>query len=178
MVAKTDKQIRWDVYFRGIAEAVSANSQCHSRHIGAIIVNEKSIISTGYNGPPVGVPICHERQWKDQMIINKMNTMGVKITGDHACPRYRFGFESGQGLEYCVAGHAERNAIVQAAKNGIMTKGTTMYMTCAIPCKDCLIEIINSGIVECVVASYEFYDEASKYLVEQSSLIIRPYTPN
>lgn len=167
--------IRWDGYFLNVAKAVGSNSKCHSRKIGAIIVKDKAIISTGYNGPPAGVPICYERQWKDTMVIDKMLEMDLKVTKDHICPRHMFGFKSGEGLQYCIAGHAERNAIIQAAKNGISTLSTTMYMDCPIPCKDCLIEIINAGIAEAVVTSMDFYDEASKYLLEQSNLLVRPY---
>ena len=151
---------QWDEYFFEICIAVAKNSKCLSRKIGAIIVRDKTIISTGKNGPPKGVPHCDE------------------ATGYCECPRRRAGYKSGEGLEYCPAGHAERNAIVNAARVGISIDGATMYMTCSIPCKDCLIEIINSGIQEIVVTGFTFYDNLSMWLLSESDLKVRDYEGN
>jgi dCMP deaminase len=87
------------------------------------------------------------------------------------------GYKSGEGLDLCVAGHAERNALINAARNGIAVKGTTIYMNCPIPCKDCLIEIINAGISEIVVTEQSFYDETSKYILDNltTNLIVRTF---
>jgi dCMP deaminase len=130
---KRDKE--WDLYFLRIAKAVGENSKCLSRRIGAIIVRDKLILSSGYNGPPVGYIHCGEK-------IKKGETV--------QCPRRRLGYPSGQGLEICPAVHAERNTVLAAAKNGTATDGATLYCYCGFPCKDCLIEIINAGIKEIV----------------------------
>jgi len=116
-------------------------------------VKDKSIISTGYNGPPRGISHCE----------------GV------FCPRQLQGFKSGEGLHLCPATHAEANCIAQAAKNGISTAGSIMYVTCNVPCKNCLAVIINAGIEEVVCTSLDFYNELSSYLITQSDLIVRKY---
>jgi len=149
----------WDEYYYNLCNAVASNSKCLSRKIGAIIVKDKSIISTGYNGPPRGIPQCDTRS-------------GV----DGVCPRKKYGFASGEGLELCIAGHAERNAIVNAARHGIAVKGSIMYMSCPIPCSPCLVEIINSGIEEIVVTELSYYDKMAEYLIKESNLKVRKYT--
>ena len=164
---------KWKKYFLSVCNTVAANSSCLSRHIGAIIVRDKSIISTGYNGPPRGIPNCSDR-WEHALDINLFKLMS-QIKKDlplGVCPRKILGYGSGQGLELCVAGHAERNALINAAREGVSVKGATMYMSCNIPCKDCLIEIINAGIKKIVVAQISYYDETSKYLIAQSDLEI------
>lgn len=184
----------WDEYFYNICKVVASNSKCLSRKIGAAIVYDKTIISTGYNGPPRGVQTCDNRWLNDRSIrdyilkrtddqkflyiTKKSKLFEEELQGK--CPRYvpEMGFQSGQGLEWCVAGHAERNAIVNAARLGLHPlKGTKIYMTCGVPCTPCLIEIINAGIEEIIVTAYEnaFYDQSSKYLLEQSKIAIRTY---
>jgi len=91
------------------------------------------------------------------------------------CPRRGKNYESGEGLHLCPAGHAERNAIVQAARLGIKVKGASLYMNCPIPCKDCLIEIINAGIKEVVCEGGKLYDHLSGWLLVNSSLVVRKY---
>jgi len=173
--------MNWDEYYLAICKSVAKNSKCLSRKIGAIIVKDKSIISTGYNGPPSGVPHCGKRHNIDKEFFNFINGKGgnppfpkyeVELT---QCPRYYIGAKSGEMLHLCPAGHAERNAIVQAAKHGIAVNGCTIYMDCSIPCAPCLIEIINSGIKKVVCVSTDYYDGLSKYIVENSDLIVRTY---
>jgi len=149
----------WDEYYFNLCNAVASNSKCLARKIGAIIVKDKSIISTGYNGPPRGIPQCDNRSGAD----------GV-------CPRKALGYISGEGLELCIAGHAERNAIVNAARHGIAVKGSIMYMSCPIPCSPCLVEIINSGIEEIVCTKLSYYDMMGEYLIKNSELKIRTYS--
>lgn len=120
---------RWDKYFLHICEAVASKSACLSRQIGAIIVFENSVVSTGYNGPPRGFPHC-----------------------EGTCPRRAKGYHSGEGLHECPAGHAEANAISNAARLGTSTNGCTLYLNTNYPCKDCMTAIVNAGIDE-VVAS-------------------------
>ena len=179
---------RWDGWYFDLCEVVSKNSKCLSRHIGAIMVRDKAVISQGYNGPPRGVRTCDER-WKVDAEIRKAANFKHGDTSSVAfqsfydvylkekCPRYvpEFGFKSGEGLEWCVAGHAERNALINAARAGIATKGTIMYMDCQIPCTPCMVEIINSGVNEIVVTGFKFYDQSAEYLLKESGLKARVY---
>lgn len=152
----------WDDYFLSIATAVASNSKCMSRQIGAVLVNERSIVSTGYNGPPRGIPHCE--------IISR--SLGFE---EKNCPRRLLGYESGKGLHICPAGHAERNALINAARHGVATKDTSLYLTCGVPCKDCMIEIINAGVKEIVVTSLRTYDKLSKFLLVNSNIELRVY---
>ena len=141
-----------------------------SRKIGAILVRDKAVIAQGYNGPPRGVRTCDTRwlvdkslreaagfETKDQESDQEELQTLFKSKLEGVCPRYvpEMGFKSGQGLEWCVAGHAERNALINAARAGISTKGAKMYMDCGIPCTPCLVEIINAGIDEIIVTNKE-----------------------
>jgi len=100
-----------------------------SRRIGAILVKDKIIISTGYNGPPRGIPDCDKRWTVDPIFKNKYEKDIVKET-EGKCPRYAIGCKSGEQMEICVAAHAEENCILSAARLGTSVKGSTMYMTC------------------------------------------------
>jgi dCMP deaminase len=155
-----------------ICKTVATASKCLSRKIGAIIVRDKSIISTGYNGPPRGVCQCDQRWDLDLKDLKPGDdTKGI-------CPRKILGYASGQGLHLCNAGHAERNALINAAREGVSTKGCVMYMDCAIPCVPCLVEIINAGIVEVVCSSLTIYDERKSLthlLLDQGKLKVRTY---
>ena len=125
--------IAWDKYFLDIAEAVSKKSHCLSIQRGCVIVREKQILSTGYNGPPTGYIHCAD-------------------TSCGRCIRKNLGFTSGQGLEFCPASHAEANAIVQAARNGVKIEGSTIYCNFShIPCRECAKLIVNSGIKRIVL---------------------------
>ena len=150
------------------------------------VYQEKSV--QGYNGPPRDVIPCDERWAVDPTIRKAANFKHADTTTKAfesfydvylkgKCPRYisEMGFKSGEGLEWCVAGHAERNALINAARFGIATKGTKMYMDCGVPCTPCLVEIINAGIEEIIVTKYEFYDQSAEYLLEQSGLPCRVY---
>ncbi len=131
VLISTRKSQKWDDFFMMIADLVSTRSTCLSRHAGAVVVRDKQIISTGYNGASRGVENCIER--------------GV-------CMRREKGFKSGEGLEFCYAAHAEVNALLQAAKHGISTNDSTLYSTTA-PCSFCAREVINAGIVKVVYMS-------------------------
>jgi len=155
--------MKWDNYFMGIAHEVGKNSKCYSRKIGSILVKDKSIISTGYNGPPRGIPHCENRN----------------SNSEEVCPRQLMGYKSGEGLSFCISGHSESNCIVNAARMGICTKGTTLYCDCGIPCKDCMILLINAGISEIVYnkSKYKEYERyvtpTLKYLVKHCEINIR-----
>jgi dCMP deaminase len=169
-----DSQVEsWDEYFYNVSRQVARNSKCFSRRIGAVLVEDKSIISTGYNGPPRGAPRCDMRWKLDLEFAEKYKDKVEGKNLSRMCPRRVIGFQSGEGLNICVAGHAERNALINAARNGIKTKGTSLYMTCGIPCSPCLIEIINAGVKEIIVTSLRVYDNSSMYLLNQSDLGVR-----
>jgi dCMP deaminase len=163
----------WDEYFYNICRQIARNSKCLSRRIGAILVQDKSIVSTGYNGPPSGIPRCDNRWELDKEFATKYDGYRQDKVTKGICPRRIIGFNSGEGLGICPASHAEVNTIINAAKNGICTKGSTLYMSCGIPCSNCLKEIINAGIKEMVVLSLKTYDENSLYLLNNSDLGIR-----
>jgi dCMP deaminase len=140
-----------DRWLHGICQAVAANSKCLSRQIGALIVMDKTILISGYNGPPRGIPHCS----------------GEK------CPRQVKGFSSGQGLHLCPAAHAERNALIQAARHGVTVNGATVYLNSNVPCAECLKEIINAGIIEVVCQPGGLYDHMSGWLLDNSNLRVR-----
>jgi dCMP deaminase len=168
----------WDEWYLEVCNVVAQKSNCLSRQIGSVLVRDKSIISQGYNGPPRGIPHCNERYNLDPELANLLRQDG-KIPCDEdletKCPRYIAGFKTGEGLEWCVAGHSERNSIINAARNGISTKGCKLYMNCGIPCTPCLVEIINAGIEEIIVVKFEYYDISAEYVLKNSHLKYRMY---
>jgi len=149
----------WDEYYLGICNAVGSHSKCLSRQIGAILVRDKVVICTGFNGPPRGYPHCPGFQ---------------NCEGQLVCQR-RSLYPSGEGLHLCPAAHAERNAIVQAARLGIKTGGSTLYLNTQVPCKDCLIEIVNAGIIEVVCTEIKMYDSLSASILRHSDLMLREF---
>jgi dCMP deaminase len=191
-----ENPVSWDHYFYLMAKTAASNSKCLSRKIGCVIADGHTIISTGYNGPPRGIMTCDKRWIHDVAIRKEYNSKkNVKTIYDGdighdsellsvssprfqeefsgKCPRYvkAMGFKSGQGLEWCVAGHAERNAIVNAARKGMPAlEGCSIYMTCGVPCTPCLVEIINAGIEEIVCTEVAFYDfdRSCKYLIDNA----------
>lgn len=121
---------KWDKRFMQMADLVSTWASCYqpNRKIGAVIVKNKRVMTTGYNGAPAGVKTCIER-------------------GE--CLRRKLNIPSGQRQELCYAVHAEQNAIIQAAKLGISIDGATLYCTHQ-PCVMCAKIIVNSGITRVV----------------------------
>ncbi len=177
--------MEWDEWYHELCVTVAKKSQCHSRQIGAILVKDKAVVSQGYNGPPRGVRPCDERWLVDNEMVSKAGFKRIKVLElsfykeklEGICPRYikEMGFKSGEGLEWCVAGHAERNALINAARAGIKTKGLKIYMDCGVPCTPCLVEIINAGIEEIIVTKMVFYDQSSEYVLKESGISIRVY---
>lgn len=134
----------WDLYFMNIAKQVAARSNCMKRQVAAVIVADKRIISTGYNGTPRGVKNCNEG----------------------GCPRCNGFSESGKNLDECLCSHGEENAIVQASYHGIAIKDATLYTTFS-PCLMCSKMIINAGIRRVVYnEAYPLNDIATKMLRE------------
>jgi len=174
--------MNWDTYFHGICESVSLKSPCLSRKIGAILVRDHSIVSTGFNGPSRGIPHCgRERMLSDNhlsTIISKQSKQGLYVMPsrwDNECPRKLLNYESGTHMELCPAQHAEENVISNAARLGVSTIDTTLYMNCIVPCKNCFGTLINAGIIEIVVDEINVYDKHTQYLIDHSSIKIRRF---
>lgn len=172
----------WDKYFLDICNVVASHSKCLSRQIGAILVRDKSIIATGYNGPARGIPHCGSDRYEKDSRLQKaiFNSPHVEETGvkfhlliEESCPRQLLGFESGQGLEWCLATHAEQNCVANAARLGVCTLGTTLYMNTQIPCKTCLSILINAGVSNIVVTDFKPYDSIGDFLIEHSEIRLR-----
>ena len=142
----------WDEYFLNIAKVVASRSNCMKRKVAAIIVRDRRVISTGYNGTPRGARNCNEG----------------------GCPRCNSMAKSGTSLEDCVCCHGEENAITQAAYHGISLKGSTLYTTFA-PCLLCTKMIINSGIVEVVYNQDYPLNERALALLEECGILLRKH---
>lgn len=165
-----------DKIYYNICKELAKSSRCFSRKIGAIIVKDDSIIASGYNGPPDSLPDCDERWYYDTPLWKKHKETNSKIINLHGkCPRQVLGFESGRGLKWCTAVHAERSALINAAKTGVSVKGATLYANCPIPCTQCLVEIINAGITQIVIEDEIYYDPSAKYVLERSKLKWRKF---
>ena len=162
----------WDEYYLDLCNTIAKNSKCLSRKIGAIIVKDKSIISTGYNGPPRGVPHCNERYSCDENLITELGAVDLNDV-QNTCPRQILGYKSGEGLEWCISGHSERNALINAARYGIAVNDIKMYMNCGTPCTPCLVEIINAGIEEIIITKHTYYDNMAEWLIKNSKLKVR-----
>ena len=167
---------RWNKYYWRICEAVASNSRCRSRKIGAILVRDKSIISTGYNGPARGVPHCGiSRLAHDTYLAERMHQTIEPVFEDEGCPRKAMGFKSGEGLDYCIAAHAEANCIANAARVGVPTYEATLYMNDQIPCKNCLVVLINAGVLTVVVTKLEMYDAEGDYIARYGGVKVRTF---
>lgn len=168
---------KWNTYFLNVCEVIASNSVCMSRHIGATLVRDKSIIATGYNGPPRGVPHCGKARLEyDHFLRDRMTrTMDTTFTDTDRCPRRVMGFDSGDGLDYCIAAHAELNCVADAARRGVITLGAELYLNDRIPCKNCLVILINAGISVITATKLECYDDASPYLISYSNISVRNF---
>lgn len=120
-----------DEYFLKIAQVVSQRSTCRRHNVGAVLVRDKQILSTGYNGAVAGVKDCLEL----------------------GCLRDELGIESGTRHEICRAVHAEQNAIIQAALHGVTTENSTVYCTHS-PCNLCAKIMVNAGVKRVVCINY------------------------
>ncbi|MEM3374672.1 MAG: dCMP deaminase family protein [Candidatus Woesearchaeota archaeon] len=149
----------WDEYFIKIAKLISTRSSCLARQVGCVIVKDKMIISTGYNGTPRGIKNCDEG-------------------GCQRCMDRKLGkINSGERLDECVCVHAEENALLQAAYNGISVKGATLY-TSLCPCRYCAKHIINAGITKVFYSEKYALDEISKKLFEEAGIEFIQYKEN
>ncbi len=136
----------WDEYFLEITDVVAKRSTCLRRHVGALLVKNRQILSTGYNGAPSGLVHCGER----------------------GCLRDRLQIPSGQRAELCRAVHAEQNAMIQAARHGVSVEGGTLYVTTQ-PCVLCTKLAINAGIRR-IVYRGEYPDELSLEMLAEAGV--------
>ena len=146
-----DTRPSWDEYFMDITRRVATRSTCLRRAVGAILVHDKRIIASGYNGGPSGLAHCL----------------------DIGCLREKLGIPSGQQHELCRGIHAEQNAIIQAAKLGVSIEGATLYCTHQ-PCVICAKMIVNAGIARIVYAE-GYPDDLARELLEESGIIVRRF---
>jgi dCMP deaminase len=138
----------WDGYFMEIATIVAKRSTCMRRNVGSLIVKDKRILSTGYNGAPTGLGHCV----------------------DVGCVRERLGIAPGERHELCRGLHAEQNAIIQAAYHGVSINGAVLYST-HLPCSICIKMVINAGISR--VAYLEGYPDALAVdLMTESGIVL------
>jgi len=138
-----------DVYFAEISDLVSSRSTCLRNQVGAVIVKDSQILSTGYNGAPKGLPHCSEV----------------------GCLRDQLGVKSGERHELCRGLHAEQNAIIQAAYHGVSVNGAKIYCTTK-PCSICTKMIINAGIEE-IIYIEDYDDQLATQLLKESNLSMR-----
>lgn len=136
----------WDQYFMEIAHLVAKRSTCLRRQVGAVLVQDTHILTTGYNGAPKGIPHCL----------------------DVGCRREELGIPSGQNHEICRGIHAEQNAIIQAALHGVSTEGAVIYCTDQ-PCILCAKMLINAGITR-IVYEGDYPDELAVELLKEAGL--------
>jgi dCMP deaminase len=138
----------WDQYFMDITRLVATRSTCLRRQVGAILVKERNILATGYNGVPSGISHCD-------------------VAG---CLRERLKIPSGERHELCRGLHAEQNAIIQAARHGINIDGSILYCTNT-PCIICTKMLINAGITTFIYADgYE--DELAREMISETGITV------
>ncbi len=138
----------WDTYFMEIAMLVSRRSTCLRRQVGAVVVKERNILSTGYNGAPSGITHC-------------------EVTG---CLREKLNVPSGERHELCRGLHAEQNAIIQAAYHGTAIKDSVLYCT-NLPCSICSKMIINAGIKK-IIYKDGYMDKLAEEMITESGIEI------
>ena len=136
----------WDKYFMEMTRLAAKRSTCLRRHVGAVLVKDTRVISTGYNGAPSGVTHC-------------------EVTG---CLRQKLNVPSGQRHELCRGLHGEQNAIIQAALHGVSTEGATIYCTTK-PCSICTKMIINAKISR-IVYDEHYDDELADELLKDTDI--------
>lgn len=143
----------WDDYFMQIAKVAALRSNCIKRKVAAVIVRDRRVVSTGYNGTPRGTRNC----------------------SDGGCPRCNNWADSGTRLEECLCSHGEENAITQAAFHGVSVRGGTLYTTFA-PCLMCTKMIINAGIAEVVYNQDYPLNQTSLRLLEEAGVTLRRHS--
>lgn len=153
-MARVEQRPSWDEYFMKLAHEVATRTTCMRRAVGAIIVKERRILATGYNGVPTGIRHCFEA----------------------GCLREELGIPSGERHEMCKGLHAEQNAIIQAARYGINISDSSIYITTQ-PCVVCAKMIINAGIQE-IVYQNPYDDELAMSLLKEAGIKMRVFETN
>jgi dCMP deaminase len=148
-MTKTENRPSWETYFMNITNLVAERSTCLRRAVGAVLVKDKRLLSTGYNGAPSNLKHCSEV----------------------GCLREQMGIESGKMHELCRGIHAEQNAIIQAAYHGVSVKGAVIYCTNQ-PCSICARMIINAGIVKIYYQS-GYADFLAKELLAEANIELK-----
>ena len=149
MTGPTHTRPSWDEYFMTIARQVSERSTCLRRHCGAVLVKDRRMLATGYNGTPRGLRHCEEV----------------------GCLREKMGIASGVNHELCRGIHAEQNAIIQAALHGVAIEGSTIYTTHQ-PCVLCAKMLINAGVAE-IVFGDAYPDTLSEEMIGEAGIAMR-----
>ncbi len=144
---------KWDKRFMNLCEEIASWSSCCRRQVGAVIVADKRILATGYNGAPAGVQTCVDKK---------------------TCIRNELNIPSGTQPQICYAVHAEQNAVSQAARMGVAIKGATIYCTHQ-PCALCSKLLINAGIKR-IVYKYGYPDEFSLELLKEAGIQLDNYS--
>jgi len=147
----TPKRPDWNEYFMKMAQLVSTRTTCIRRGVGAVIVKEKRVLATGYNGVPKGVEHCLSR----------------------GCLREKLGIPSGQRQEICRGLHAEQNAIIQASRFGISIKDSVLYCTHQ-PCVTCAKMAINAGITEIIIGG-DYPDKLAVEMLKEAKIKLTKY---
>ena len=148
-MAQKDARPSWETYFMNITNLVAERSTCLRRAVGAVIVKDKRILSTGYNGAPTGLRHCLEV----------------------GCLREQLGVESGKMHELCRGIHAEQNAIIQAAYHGVSVKDASLFCTNQ-PCSICARMIINAGIRKIFFQS-SYADTLAEELLDEAGIELK-----
>ena len=136
----------WDEYFMAIADHVADRATCVRRSVGAVLVKDKRILATGYNGVPTGLAHCDEV----------------------GCIRDQRGIPSGTQHELCRGTHAEQNVVIQAARHGIAIDGATAYCTHQ-PCVLCAKILINAGIIA-IIYREAYPDSLSEEMLAEAGI--------
>ena len=142
-------RVSWDEYFVQIATLAASRSTCMRRTVGCVLVRDRHVLATGYNGVPAKAAHCSER----------------------GCLRKELNIPSGERMDICRAVHAEANAIAQCAKLGVCVDGATAYVTVT-PCSKCAALLVQAG-VKAVVSAGIYPDEATKAILEEAGVEIK-----
>lgn len=138
----------WDDYFMQICHVVATRSTCLRRQVGALLVRNRRILATGYNGPPKGLAHCDECG---------------------GCYRDQQGIPSGQRIELCRALHAEQNAILQAAVHGVALEGQVTCYSTIRPCVTCAKMLINANVVR-IVFEGSYPDDLALQMLQEAGV--------
>lgn len=136
----------WDEYFMNIAETTATRATCLRHRVGAILVSDRRILSTGYNGAPRGIAHCL----------------------DIGCLRDKLKIPSGKNHELCRAVHAEQNVVIQAARHGVSTVGSDLYTT-LFPCAVCVKILVNAGVKR-IIYKQDYPDDFAKKILREARI--------